>query len=97
MCIIQFLGIKIADSASVMKHRPLFSIIQFACQQAFYRFKVVFGFYQVSTNFFIVGFLPSFYQNSSKYMNFQNSAVTLFLSFLPSKSPVESKFLCDSV
>jgi hypothetical protein len=48
MCNIQFLGIKIADSASVMKHRPLLSIIQFA----------------LSTGFlpFVLGFLPTFYQ-----------------------------------
>ena len=54
--------------------------------------KAVFGFYQVSTNFYPVGFLPSFYQNSSKCLYFQNSAVTLFLGFLPPKSPMESEF-----
>lgn len=51
MCNIQFLGIKIADSASIMKHRPLLSIIQFA----------------LSTGFlpFVLGFLPTFYQLST--------------------------------
>ena len=52
MCNIQFLGIKIADSASVMKHRPLLSIIQFVN-----RLSTVLRLFSASTKF-----LPSFIQ-----------------------------------
>ena len=91
------LGIKIADSASVMKHRPLFFVIQLCLSTGFLPFYVVFGFYRASTSFHTADYLPSFYQNSSFRLFFYNVLNVRYLGFLPLKSPVESIFLWYSV
>ena len=53
------LGIKIADSASVMKHRPLLSIIQFVNRLSTVCFRV-------STNFLPTSSAVGIYQVSTK-------------------------------
>ena len=81
------LGIKTADSASVMKHRPLLF-----CKQTS---AVFFVFYQVSTNFSTIGFLPIFYQKSLNLRFFRFFAISRVLAFLPPESIVKYGSKCS--
>ena len=94
MCNIQFLGIKIADSASVMKHRPLLSIIQFALSTGFLPFMGCFrllpSFYQLFYRWLSTKFLPKIF----KMLEFSEQRCFAVFELSTIKKPHGIGFFC---